>query len=120
MKRILFFVLAIHCTLLWSQEYFPKNDGVKAEESNFTAFTNASIQVDPENRIEEATLLIKDGKVEAIGKNLKLPENTVVYDLNGKSIYPSFIDVYSGFGIELPKGETTRSRGSRWSIRSSA
>ena len=32
-----------------------------------------------------------------------IPKNTKIVDLNGKSIYPSFIDIYTSFGIEKPK-----------------
>ncbi len=96
-------------TLLWcgasvlAQDYFPENDGVKARDNNYRAFTNAKIYVSPTQIIEEGTLLIQDGKVVQVGSNVNLPQNTVVEDLQGKSIYPSFIDVFSGFGVEKPK-----------------
>lgn len=90
-------------TPLLSQDYFPKNDGVKAENNNYTAFTNAKIYVTPSQIIEKGTLLIKDGKVVAVGTSVSIPGNTVQVDLKGKHIYPSFIDVYSTFGVEQPK-----------------
>ena len=88
---------------LISQEYFPKNDGVKTKNENYTAFTNAKIYVTPTQVIENGTLLIQNGKVVATGTDVTIPKNALIIDLNGKHVYPSFIDIYSDFGIEKPK-----------------
>ena len=93
-----------------SQEYFPKNDGVKSENQNYTAFINAEIHTTPDQVIKKGTLLIHNGKVVGSGSGITIPENTVIIDLKGKSVYPSFIDVFSDFGIKLPKASTERSR----------
>lgn len=90
---------------LLAQEYFPKNDGVKTVNSNYTAFTNAKIYITPSQIIDNGTLLIKDGKVVASGSEVTIPKNTTVINIEGKSIYPSFIDMYSDFGVEKPKRE---------------
>lgn len=88
---------------LFAQDYFPENDGVKSKNNNYTAFTNAKIYVTPTQIIEGGTLLIQNGKVKQVGTSVTLPKNTVVVDIKGHSIYPSFIDVYSKFGVEQPK-----------------
>ncbi len=89
---------------LFAQDYFPINDGVKAKKNNnYMAFTNAKIYVTPTQIINNGTLLIQNGKVVQVGKSVSIPKNAVVEDLDGKSIYPSFIDVFSGFGVEKPK-----------------
>ncbi len=94
----------------FAQDYFPKNDGVKTTNNNYTAFTNATIHVSPGQVIENGTLLIQDGKVKEVGKNVSIPGNSVQVDLKGKSIYPSFIDVFSDFGVEPPKRSESRGR----------
>jgi len=86
-----------------AQDYYPKNDGVKTKERNFTAITNAVIYVSPKKVIKKGTLLIKNGLVVESGKNVKIPENCVVLDAKGHTIYPSFIDLYSTFGVAKPK-----------------
>jgi imidazolonepropionase-like amidohydrolase len=88
---------------LMAQDYFPKNDGVKTKNSNYTAFTNAKIYVTPTQIIQNGTLLIQDGKVVQVGKSVSIPKNAIVEDLQGKSIYPSFIDVFSDYGVAKPK-----------------
>ncbi|WP_296637159.1 amidohydrolase family protein [Polaribacter sp.] len=106
---LLLFFFSLH--ILHAQEYFPTDSGVKTNKNTAFAFTNATIYVTPTEVLKNATLLIKDGKVDAVGKNVKIPEGTITTDLKGKTIYSSFIDAYSGFGISKPKRAVSRSRG---------
>ncbi len=101
--RLLVLTILWSSTTLFAQDYFPKNDGVKTTNNNYTAFTNAKIYVTPTQIIDGGTLLIQNGKVVQAGKTVNLPKSTIAIDLNGKSIYPSFIDIYSDFGVEKPK-----------------
>ncbi|MCB0382400.1 MAG: hypothetical protein KDD05_03635, partial [Psychroserpens sp.] len=73
--RLLLFLCSFS---LFAQEYFPKNDGVKTTNSNFTAFTNAKIYITPSKVINKGTLLIKDGKVVASGTQVTIPNNTTI------------------------------------------
>ncbi|APS40309.1 amidohydrolase family protein [Salegentibacter sp. T436] len=86
-----------------AQEYFPKNDGVKNPQTNYTVFKNAKIHVSPQQTIENGMFVVKDGKITAIGKSVSEPQNSIVIDLKGKEVYPSFIDLYSSFGVKEPK-----------------
>ncbi|MEP3209419.1 MAG: amidohydrolase family protein [Maribacter sp.] len=92
--------------ILFAQEYFPENDGVKSKNNNYTAFTNAKIYVTPSQVIEGGTLLIQNGKVKQVAKSVSIPKNSVIIDIKGHTIYPSFIDLYSKFGVEQPKRPT--------------
>lgn len=104
MNKTYLTILTFLCSLtLFAQDYFPKNDGVITKNTNYTAFTNAKIYIAPTQIIEKGTLLIHDGKVVATGTSVTIPKNATIIDLSGKSIYPSFIDMYSDFGVEKPK-----------------
>ena len=106
-KKHIFPLMFLLSIFGFSQDYVPKNDGVKTTNTNYTAFTNAKIYVTPTQVVNNGTLLIKDGKVVSAGASTSIPKNAVVIDLSGKSIYPSFIDIYSSFGvnpIQSPKG----------------
>ncbi|WP_341215377.1 amidohydrolase family protein [uncultured Wocania sp.] len=106
-----FLIFTLLCNLsLFAQDYFPKNDGVTAKNTNYTAFTNAKIYITPTQIIEKGTLLIKDGEIVTSGTSVNIPKNAVVIDVLGKSIYPSFIDMYSSFGVEKPKRPSSNSR----------
>ncbi len=115
MKRLLL-ALGLFCIgkALNAQEYFPQNDGVKSNNNNITAFTNAKIYVTPSQIIDNGTLLIQNGKVVQVGKAVNLPKSTIIVDVSGKSIYPSFIDIYSDFGIEKPKKLPTSGRSAEY------
>uniref|UniRef100_UPI00404A02AD amidohydrolase family protein n=1 Tax=Flavobacterium sp. TaxID=239 RepID=UPI00404A02AD len=88
---------------LHGQDYFPKNDGVKQSFKNYTAITNATIYVSSNQKLEKATLLIKEDKIIDVGVNVTIPKNATIINGNGKTIYASFIDVFSEFGIKKPE-----------------
>ncbi|HEA29671.1 MAG TPA: amidohydrolase [Leeuwenhoekiella sp.] len=89
--------------LLQAQDYFPKNDGVITENNNYTVFKNATLHLNPSETVENGMLVVQQGKITAVGKSVSMPDHAVVIDLQGKHIYPSFIETYSDFGIEKPK-----------------
>ncbi len=99
---------------LFAQDYFPKNDGVKTKNNNYTAFINAKIYVTPTQIIENGTLLIQNGKVVQVGGTISIPKNAVVEDLKGKYIYPSFIDVFSNFGVKQPEKSKSQGRSAQY------
>ena len=107
-KTVLLLIFSFLLPKIYAQEYFPNNEGVPNKIMNFTAFTNAKIYVTPTQIIEKGTLLIQNGKVIATGTKVEIPKNCTTINLDGKSIYPSFIDMYTSFGIEKPKRNTER------------
>lgn len=85
---------------LWAtaQPTFPVN-GVAEPQSGCYAFTNATIVQHSAATLTNATLVIRDGRIVAVGNGVPLPKDAVVVDCNGKFIYPSFIDAYSTYGM---------------------
>ena len=81
-----------------AQTTFPRN-GVYDERPGLYAFTNATIVVDPKTIIQNATLLIRNGRVEAVGTSVSVPAGAVVTDLTGKTIYPALLDIDSDYGM---------------------
>ena len=102
MKRILTGLVFL-CTAIvaHAQESFPIN-GVRDIRSGLYAFTNATIVQNSTTKIEKATLLIKQGKIIAVGTTVAVPVDAVVVDCNGKYIYPSFVDAYTNYGVGAP------------------
>lgn len=109
-KTLLLLFLSMFLTKIHAQDYFPVNESVHNKIKNYTVFTNATIYVTPTQKIEKGTLLIQDGKVVAVGNTISIPKNSITIDLTGKTIYPSFIDIYTSFGVEKPKSNLTRGR----------
>ena len=54
---------------------------------------------------ENGILLIQDDKIIAVDSSLNIPSGAIIHDLNGDYIYPSFIDLYSNYGVPKPKKE---------------
>ena len=88
-----------------AQTTFPAND-VADPRNNVFAFTNATIVKDGNTTLTNATLVIREGKIISAGNNVDVPKDAVIIDCKGKYIYPSFIDIYSDYGI--PVAERTR------------
>ncbi|HRO70725.1 MAG TPA: amidohydrolase, partial [Chitinophagaceae bacterium] len=80
-----------------AQPTFPEN-GVADSRQGHYAFTNATIVKDVTTTLTNATMVIKDGRIVAVGTNIKVPAGAVEIDCRGKYIYPSFIDIYADYG----------------------
>ena len=103
MKRILFsLVLIFVITKSQAQESFPIN-GIRDVRSGYYAFTNATIIQNENTKIEKGTLIIKQGKIVAVGNSVTLPAEAIIVDCAGKFIYPSFIDALTDYGVATPK-----------------
>ncbi len=55
-------------------------------------------------RLDDADLLMSDGKIVALGKNLDAPANATVIDGTGKWLTPGIIDVHSHLGVYASPG----------------
>ncbi len=72
------------------------------------ALTNGRIVVSPGNVIENGTVVIRDGVIEAVGSNLSPPDDARVWDMSGRTLYAGFIDLYSDIGIPDPEEDRER------------
>jgi imidazolonepropionase-like amidohydrolase len=55
--------------------------------------------------IENGSVLIHNGKIIGVGKNLTAPEGYKVIDITGKQVYPGMIDAASRLGLETNSRE---------------
>lgn len=70
-------------------------------------FVNATLHVDPYIVLDSAALIVRDGYIVDAGKNLTLPKASVMIDVKGKHIYPSFIDLFTDYGLpEVKKAQS--------------
>jgi imidazolonepropionase-like amidohydrolase len=103
MKKLVFRILILSSFLLatsslFSQVTFPRN-GVADQREGLYAITNATIFKSWNEKLENATLVIRKGKIEAIGLGIPVPKDAVVVDASGKTVYPGFIDLYTDYGM---------------------
>lgn len=93
-----------------AQQTWPVN-GVAGPRESCYAFTHATIVKDAQNTLKDATLVIRDGKITAVGAGAAIPKDAVVIDCKGKFIYPSFVDIYSDYGMPAIAPRTFSGRG---------
>ena len=99
------FLLSLLCSLTWgaiAQVTYPDN-GAPVQVTNAYVLKNATVQVDPTTRMENAIIVVRNGFIMGIGTEATIPEDAVVYDMEGKFIYPSFFDPYSSYGFTKPQ-----------------
>jgi imidazolonepropionase-like amidohydrolase len=95
---LLFFLILSQ--LATPQSTFPVN-GVADPRIKCYAFTNAFIMKDSQTLLDSAILVIREGKIVAIGKNIIIPNDAVTVDCRGKYICSSFIDIYGDYGVSI-------------------
>jgi imidazolonepropionase-like amidohydrolase len=84
--------------LAMAQEIEPEN-GVHDPHNTIYVLENAKIVVSADFTIPRGTLVVQNGKILSAGINFLPPSTAVKIDLDGFTIYPSFIDIYSSAGI---------------------
>ena len=73
------------------------------------AFTGANVVVAPGTTLEDGTVIIRDGIIEAVGEAPAIPADARVWALEGRTIYAGFIDAMTEVG--LPEGMTSPATG---------
>ena len=106
------FVLTASLPLtLTGQTTFPVQ-GIPDERSYWYVFRNATLHLDAD-REEQSAMVIKDGRILALVSNETKVDGAVSVDLSGMHIYPSFVDLFSDYGISEPnQPENSSSRAS--------
>ena len=104
---ILICAICVICggTTLAQQIGYPTaQDGVLPPRGVF-AIRNARIVTVSGPDIENGTVVIRDGKIEAVGTSVNVPSGAQTIDARGLSVYPGMIDAGTNMGlVEVPQG----------------
>lgn len=79
--------------------------------SRTTVIRNATIMTAAGPTLRGASILLRDGKVAAVGSNLDVPSDAVVVDGTGKFVTPGIIDTHSHLGVYPAPGVDALSDG---------
>lgn len=63
------------------------------------ALVNATVETITKGRIENGTVLLKDGKIVAAGTNINIPSDAETIDCRGLTVYPGMIDSGTHIGL---------------------
>ncbi len=98
MRKLLIAILLLQITMVAiGQQTYPRND-IAFSPNECYAFTNATVVKNAQTTLQNATVVIRKGKIASVG-NDAAPKDAVVIDCKGKYIYPSFIDLYTDYGM---------------------
>ncbi len=104
MKKILTLLFTVCLTVSFSQAQEAAPIRGLSDERDFTvAFVHANIRQNAGTLLSDATLIIRKDKIVGIGNNFEIPKGALVYDLKGRTVFPSFIDIYTNYGQPSPR-----------------
>ncbi len=102
---LVIFALLVFPSLGWAQT----NSSDLKPVTRTYALTGATVVTQPGKVMEKTTIVIKDGLIQAIGKNVKIPFDAEIVKADSMYIYAGFIEGLSHTGI--PKAEPAQGRG---------
>jgi imidazolonepropionase-like amidohydrolase len=70
----------------------------KGKQGTF-ALTNATIETVTKGRIANGTVILRNGKIEAVGAGVVIPQDAEIMDCTGLFIYPGMIDCGTTLGL---------------------
>jgi imidazolonepropionase-like amidohydrolase len=71
-----------------------------AQGSNIIFIQNATILTVSHGNIEHGSILIRDGKIAAVGTDLKAPDGATLIDAAGQFVIPGIIDCHSHIAVD--------------------
>ncbi|WP_439642487.1 amidohydrolase family protein [Gemmatimonas sp.] len=76
--------------------------GLRANATGYHALVGARVVTAPGQLLDNATIIIRNGVVTAVGAGLAAPAGARVWELKGLTVYPGFIDAHADLGGDLP------------------
>nr|WP_136251949.1 amidohydrolase [Ningiella ruwaisensis] len=80
-------------------------------ESAPVVISNVTILDGVGNMIEQGAILLRDGKISAVGEDVSIPSNAIEIDGSGKWVTPGIIDNHSHLGVYPSPGTQSHSDG---------
>ena len=99
MRKIKASLIACLMALLPLLSVAQEDDQVLKARGGKFALTNAKIYTVTNGVIENGTIIINNGIIEAVGADVQIPADAEVFDYNGKEIYPGMIDSGTTLGL---------------------
>ena len=81
-------------------------EGIRSKPQGLYALTGATVVTGPGQKIENATIVVRNGVIEAVGAGISVPAGAEVRDVKGRWVYPGLVDAYSEYGQVKPAPAT--------------
>jgi N-acetylglucosamine-6-phosphate deacetylase len=85
--------------------------GIRDQRPGTVVLEHLTVRVDPQTTLEDVSLLIRDGRILNVGRDIALPAGAKRLDRTGCIAYAGFIDAFSE--VELPRPDEAKG-GAHW------
>ena len=106
MKQLIFFIFLLYPL---NSQIKPVK-GIHPNSPRVWALTHGMVHTSPGDFIKDATIIIRDGKIDKVGRYVKVPSDAFQIDLKNANVYPGFIDSW----LEIKHDEKTTSPDEHW------
>ena len=80
-------------------------EGMRDNGTGYHALVGARVVTGPGQVLDEATIVIRDGLIQSVGRGTDAPAGARVWDLDGLTVYPGFIDAHADLEMDaVPEG----------------
>ncbi len=102
--RFLLGIAALAATSLEAQQSSRTEPiaGIRDNGTGFHALVGARVVTAPGQVLNNATVVIRNGLIQAVGAGMAPPAGARVWDLKGLTVYPGFIDASADLGGDAP------------------
>ncbi|MEQ9592842.1 MAG: amidohydrolase family protein [Cyclobacteriaceae bacterium] len=94
----LFIILAYCISTFCSLEAYAQDDDLNRVSGTY-AIKNVTIIPSPGQKIENGVIVIKDGIISGVGKEVDIPSNAIIIKADSMFAYAGFIDGFSHIGV---------------------
>nr|BAL56001.1 amidohydrolase [uncultured Bacteroidetes bacterium] len=94
MKHVLAAVVVLVVSTSAQQTTRPV-EGLRAKPIRYLALTNLTVIAEPGVKLENATVVVRDGVIENVGQSIPLPRGATVRDCRGLWCYAGFVEPYA-------------------------
>lgn len=108
--KYVFRTFTLVLALSWPAFLQAQEERKLAPVSRTYVITHVNIVQAPGRKVDMGTLVIKDGLITAVGKNLAIPADAIVIKADSMYAYAGFIDGLSRTGVIKPKDEPTKEK----------
>ncbi|MCY4398597.1 MAG: amidohydrolase family protein [Gemmatimonadetes bacterium] len=80
-------------------------EGIRDNGTGYHALVGARVVTAPGQVLDDATIVVRDGLIQSVGRGDDAPAGARVWDLAGLTVYPGFIDAHADLGMDdVPEG----------------
>src|SRR5687767_5230462 len=99
----------------WAAGQIAPINGMRPADPRAHAITNATVIAAPGEKLENATIVIRNGLIEAVGpsSDISVPADARIWNGEGMTVYPGLIES----ALLIRSGDEPRSAGAHWNPR---